>query len=193
MAWQIETLRLCLTPLGPGHISDTYVGWLNDPGLMAFSQHGGRVHTQASCRDYAAGFDHVSRCLWAIETKGGIHIGNINAYLTPDQGLADIGLLVGHGAGGQGYGSEAWQGVIAALFRSYGLRKVTGGCLASHHAMRRIMEQADMVPDGTRFAHFLQDSTPVDVVHMAIFAQDYIKSGNIALREVAHPNWTKEL
>lgn len=193
MACEITTPRLRLTPLGPDHISDTYVGWLNDPDLMGFSQHGGRIHTQASCHDYAATFDHISRCLWAIETLDGTHIGNINAYLTPDQAIGDIGLLVGHGAGGQGYGLEAWQAAIAALFGHYGLRKVTGGCLATHQAMRQIMTRSGMCPDGTRHAHILHKDVPMDVVHMAIFAQDYIRSENITLGEITPPDWADKL
>jgi [ribosomal protein S5]-alanine N-acetyltransferase len=189
MACKVDTKRLRLVPLGPGHISDTYVGWLNDPALMRFSKHSGRMHTEASCRDYAANFDHVSCCLWAIEIYSGTHIGNVNAYITQDQGLADIGLLVGHGAGGQGYGLEAWQGALAALFEHYKLRKVTGGCLAPHHAMRRIMECSGMVPDGLRQNHFLHNDNPVDVIHMAIFSNQYVKAPTITLKSVPAPAW----
>jgi [ribosomal protein S5]-alanine N-acetyltransferase len=189
MACKVDTKRLQLTPFGPAHVSDTYVGWLNNPALMSFSQHGGRVHSKTSCRAYAASFDHTSRCLWAIETHDGTHIGNINAYITTDQGLADIGLLVGHGAGGQGYGLEAWQGTIAALFDHYKLRKVTGGCLAPHQAMRRIMDRSAMEADGTRHNHFVHNGTPVDVVHMAIFSQAFMMLPGIICTSVQAPKW----
>lgn len=188
MACMIETERLSLIPLAPRHITNTYVKWLNDPNLMRFSRHCGLVHTQSSCRNYAARFDHVSGCLWAIEIEE-THIGNVNAYITPEHSTADIGLLVGHEAGGRGYGREAWQGAIAALFNYYKLRKVTGGCVASHHAMRRIMECSGMVPDGRRKQHLLYNNKTVDVVHMAIFYDQYEKPSNITVKKVSAPVW----
>lgn len=190
MACLIETPRLRLEPLGPAHISPAYAGWLNDPALMRFSQHGGRHHDPESCRAYARGFDHETRCLWAILERGSgaAHIGNINAYLTPAHGLGDVGLLIGTGAG-KGYGREAWQGVIQALFAHYGLRKVTGGCLATHEAMRAIMVRTGMVPDGRRKSHYLQDGEPVDILHMAIFAKGFNMARDVTVRQCPPPVW----
>lgn len=189
MACQVETKRLWLKPLGPEHIGKTYVDWLNNSNLMQFTQHAGKTHTIASCREYATSFDHVTCCLWAIEIKMGKHIGNINAYITQDQYVADIGLLLGPDEGGKGYGLEAWKGAMAALFDYYGMRKVTGGCLAPNQSMLSLMEKLKMVPDGVRKAHFLYNSKPVDVVHRAIFSENYLKSQDINLKHVNAPKW----
>ncbi len=187
IACAIQTPRLNIVPLAPRHITERYVGWLNSSGLMAFSQHNGRSHSLASCRAYAADFDHKSKCLWAIErSDDGVHVGNINAYLSLDQGVGDIGLLVGEP--GLGYGQEAWSGVIYALFDHYRLRKVTGGCHSDHGAMRKIMEKSAMQPDGVRRRHVMRRGDVVDVVHMAIFAEDFIQPLDIELAAVSLVN-----
>lgn len=189
-ACTIATARLDIVPLAPRHISERYAGWLNDPERMAFSQHSGRVHTQDTCRAYAADFDHETRCLWAIERRSDhAHVGNINAYLTPAQGVGDIGLLIGQA--GQGYGQEAWIGVICALFDHYALRKVTGGCHGDHAAMRQIMGRAAMQPDGVRRHHVLRGTVVVDVVHMAIFAEDFIRPRDVRVASASH--WTRDV
>ena len=182
-ACAIQTARLRIVPLAPHHITQRYADWLNAPALMAFSQHGGHSHSLASCKAYAASFDHKTKCLWALERRDdGRHVGNINAYLTLAQGVGDIGLLVGEP--GLGYGQEAWSGVIHALFGHYHLRKVTGGCHADHFAMRQIMERSAMQMDGIRQRHAMRGDLAVDIVHMAMFAEDYQPPLDVELQAV---------
>lgn len=189
-AFEITTTELCLTPLGSKHITTEYLGWLQDPQLMKFSQQKSRVHTLASCRAYAQNFDHQTRCLWAIETTAGSHIGNINAYLTPEHQLADIGILIGSKAAGRGWGTQAWQGVMQCLFQSYGARKVTGGCLSTHEAMIAIMTRVGMMDDGRRTGHYLHEGEAIDVVHMGMFADKFTPAPRIAIDSAPVPDWS---
>lgn len=188
MACLISTRRLKLFPFGPEHIHESYIGWLNDPKLMQFSQNQGRKHDAESCRLYARDFDHETKWLWAIQTLNGDHIGNINAYLSPAHSVADIGLLVGKGQG-QGFGSEAWQGVMDALFRFYGVRKVTGGCVREHANMTKIMKNSGMKPDGSRAEHLLLGGKPRDIVFFAQFCSIYEPQVNVEHREYPSPDW----
>jgi [ribosomal protein S5]-alanine N-acetyltransferase len=170
-AVRIDGPRLSLVPFESRFLTQEYVDWLNDPALMRFSEQRRRQHTLESNAIYAAGFDHMSKFLWAIvDRRDESHIGNINAYLDTDNRVADIGLLVGNTTKqGQGLGTEAWEAIIQALLFGYEARKVTGGCAATNMPMRRIMERANMRPDGIRSQHLLIDGLAVDVIHMACF------------------------
>lgn len=191
MACRITTLRLILSPFGPEHISETYIGWLNDSALMTFSQNAGRVHDRASCVAYAKSFDHQTRWLWAIHTYDGAHIGNINAYLTMPHSAADIGILIGVG-GGKGYGQEAWEGVMQALMSHLDIRKVTGGCMRPHIKMQQLMKRAGMKPDGEGTVRVLLGGKRVEVVRFAQFRSSFTPRGDIACVTCAAPDWSGE-
>ena len=108
--------------------------------------------------------------LWAIEDQGnGTHVGNITASIDLNNGLADIGILIGGGSG-RGYGFSAWSAVLSYLEERADVRKVTGGCLAGNKAMVAIMKKAQMQPDGLRKEHFWVDGVPMDVLYFARYA-----------------------
>ncbi|MBY4893450.1 GNAT family N-acetyltransferase [Rhodobacteraceae bacterium N5(2021)] len=156
-----------LVPFGDRHLTDTYVGWLNTPELVRFSEQRHRSHDLDSCRAYVASFATGPNLLWAVEDHAtGSHVGNITATVNPPNGLADISILIGGGSG-QGYGFAAWSAVLDYLGSRPDLRKITGGCLAGNAAMVAIMRKAKMQPDGVRKDHFLVDGAPMDVLHFA--------------------------
>jgi RimJ/RimL family protein N-acetyltransferase len=170
----IQTRRLVITPFAEWHLTDRYVAWLNDHELMRYSEQRHKTHTLASCRAYWRSFVDTPNYFWAIEetTKGLGHIGNINAYVDQNNGLADLGILIGSPqAKGQGYGQEAWAGVCDFLFQEIGLRKITAGTLALNRAMLMLASKVGMVEDGVRRRHYLCDGVEVDVVYLALFRE----------------------
>ena len=166
---------LRLVPFGERHLTPAYVGWLNDPDTMRYSEQRHRQHSLDSCRAFVAGFSGGPNQLWAIEAmdqdagQEGRHIGNITASHDVHNRIADIGILIGaDGCQGKGYGLTAWSLVLEHLAARPDLHKVTGGCLAANTAMVRIMQRAGMKPDGVRPAHYLLDGQPVDIVYYAM-------------------------
>lgn len=168
----LPSARLRLVPFGEPFLTERYLGWLNDPEVMRFSQRRYQRHTRESALGYLAGFSHSPHYFWAIVRNDGErpHIGNIAAHVDPAHGLADISILVGErDAWGAGYGTEAWRTVCEFLLRDLRMRKVTGGTLASNAGMLRIMQRCGMQDDGRRKRHYLVDGASVDVVYMALF------------------------
>ena len=165
----LTTDRLLLVPFEARHLTETYVGWLNDKQHMRFSEQRHRDHTIASCRAYVASFERSPNHLWAIEHDGQ-HVGNISVSIDANNGVADIGLLVGRDCAGKGYGGEAWTAVLQWLLAQPHIRKVTGGCLRPNQGMIAIMEHASMQPDGVRHDHYIVDGEPVDVVYYCAFS-----------------------
>lgn len=175
----IVSARLRIIPFGEQHLTDRYVGWLNDPNVVRYSEQRFATHTIESCRAYWASFRDTPHYFWAIElSEGDIpgkHIGNINAYLETRHGLADLGILIGdREIWGKGYGTEAWVAVCDWLFNNAGVRKITAGTLACNHGMRSIMSHAGMVDDGQHFRHYLFEGEEMDVIYRAVFAKDWI-------------------
>lgn len=169
----IETPRLRIVPFAEEHLTERYVGWLRDPEVVRYSSQRFGTHTLESCRAYMESFAGTPNHFWAIVARDPAlgHIGNVNAYVSvPDQ-VADVGILVGErGAWGKGYGGEAWIAVCDHLLRAGGMRKVTAGTLEVNLPMLAVMERAGMVPDGRRARQSLFEGREVDVVHAALFA-----------------------
>lgn len=170
----IATPRLRLVPFGEGHISPRYLGWLNDPALMRYSEQRHRTHSEKSCREYLRSFEGTPNYFWAVEAHGeGLgHIGNMNAHVDERYLLADMGIVIGQRkAHGGGYALEAWRAVSEFLFAVVGIRKITAGALASNVPMVKLMERAGMVADGVRRRHYVCEGKETDIVHMALFAR----------------------
>jgi RimJ/RimL family protein N-acetyltransferase len=175
----IETARLVIEPFTVDrHLSERYVGWLNDPEIVRFSEQRRRAHTLNGCRAYAASFSGTPNYFWAVVAKDVAlgHIGNLNTYVDGNHGVGDIGILMGERtAQGRGYATEAWVAVCDYLLRTVGLRKVTAGTLAVNTPMLRLMERVGMVADGRRVRHHLWNGEEIDVVHAALFRSTWLE------------------
>lgn len=173
---EIRTARLRIVPFEERHLTDCYVGWLNDPAVVRFSEQRHRRHDRESCRAYFESMARSKSYFCAIEEVGGAlsHIGSITVAVDAPNRLADIAILLGErDARGRGLGFEAWTAVLRTLLDREGFRKVTGGTVASNRAMVRIMEKAGMEPDGRRSAHYLIEGEAVDMVHYAAFSDTW--------------------
>ncbi|HVL68422.1 MAG TPA: GNAT family protein [Vicinamibacterales bacterium] len=173
----IEMPRLRAVPFSDAHLTERYVGWLNDPGVTRYSDNRFRQHTMESCRRYLESFAGTPHHFWAIVTRDPQlgHVGNVNAYVDTNHSIADVGILIGEGrAQGLGLGSEAWLGVCDFLLRIAGLRKVTAGTLEVNTPMLRVMERCGMRPDGRRVRHQVWEGRETDMVHGALFRDDWL-------------------
>lgn len=168
----IEKGRVRLTPFTERYLTPEYVSWLNDKQLTRYSEQRHRLHTLESCRTYMLGFLGTAHHFWAIEAtdRDGLHIGNLNAYVDEHNGLADLGILIGHAAAQrQGYGLEAWKAALGYLAALPGLRKLTAGMLSNNARMVALAQKTGMVEDGRRKNHYLWEGCAMDVIHMALF------------------------
>lgn len=172
----IETGRLLITPFTDRHLTERYVAWLNNPHLMRYSEQRHRTHTFQSCRAYMESFDGTSNYFWAIEEKqvGLGHIGNMNAYVDHNNQIADLGILIGEDAATRkGYALEAWLAVCDYLLRELGFRKITAGTLTANQQMIKLARRAQMIEDGVRRRQCLFSGAEVDVLHFALFREDW--------------------
>jgi len=179
----ITTERLHIIPFREVHVTKQYIGWLNDPDVVRFSELRFRNHSRESCLEYMRSFSTNESFFWALFLKSTVkeHIGNISAYLDVNNRSADVAILLGEKSiWGHGYGREAFCAVVDYLFKKAFMRKVTAGTMSINQGMVRIMEKARMKPDGRRKGHFLREGKAIDLVHMALFREEYFSRNNFA-------------
>jgi len=178
----LETKRLRLVPFSSEFLTERYVGWLNDKEVVRYSEQRFRTHTIDSCREYMRGFEGESPSFfWAVLSKDPSegHIGNISGYVDPPNTLADVAILIGEKeVWNKGYGSESFSAVVDYLFRKEGMRKVTAGTVSANEAMIGVMKRAGMHQDGRRLRHYVFQGKEVDIVHYALFRDDWLRSKN---------------
>lgn len=168
--------KVQLRPFWPSDITDTYVGWLNDPEVTRFSNQRFHAHTRESCEAYLASFAGTDNLFVSIrDAESDAAIGTMTAYRDAYHGTCDVGIMIGNrDCWGGGYGQEAWDMLTAWLLApkpvGTGVRKLTAGCLAANRGMVKLMERSGMVPDGVRKSQELIDGEPVDIVHYARFS-----------------------
>jgi [ribosomal protein S5]-alanine N-acetyltransferase len=175
----LETGRLILEPFSEKHLSPRYVSWLNDPEVVRFSQQRWIEHSLDSCKTYMDSFAGTPNYFWAIASRaeGEGYIGTMTSYLDLQNGVADIGILIGEKRlWGKGYGLEALRAAAGFLFRDAGMRKVTAGTVAVNRGMLKIMERAGMKHDGRRSRQLLFEGREEDIVHGALFREEWQES-----------------
>jgi len=52
----LQTARLRMVPFSEAHLTTRYVGWLNDPEVVRYSEQRHQTHTIESCRSYLLSF-----------------------------------------------------------------------------------------------------------------------------------------
>ena len=176
--------RVRLRPFTAADITDAYIGWLNDPEVVRYSNQRFVRHTRESCERYFGSFAgsanlfvslRVMRAGAAADADQGegdeLAVGTLTAYRSQPHGTADVGILLGERAvWGQGIGLEAWQLLTDWLVTTAGVRKVTAGTLACNRAMLAVAERSGMVREAVRRAQELVDGVPTDIVYFARFA-----------------------
>lgn len=170
MTATLTTERLVLRPFGDDHLTAVYIGWLNNPKTMRYSELRHHRHDRESCKKHLAGLRAGGHHFWAIEQRGAAraHIGNITAYLDPANATAEVSILVGDAASrGRGLGAEAWCAVVDHLITDTPVRLVHAGTMAVNTGMLRVFEKSGMQVEARLPARFLLDGAPVDLVMAA--------------------------
>lgn len=164
-----KLVKLCV--FTEKNITDAYLGWLNDPEVVRFSNQRFRRHTRKTSLEYLQSVDGTANLFLAVYLKDDDkYIGTMSVYISVAHETADMGIMIGDKAcWGGGAGSDAWCTLLSFLSGVAKIRKITGGALGCNTGMVKIMIKADMQPDGTRVAQELVDGRPQDILHFAKF------------------------
>lgn len=117
--------RVRLEPLTERHLTECYLGWLNDPMVNAYSRRRDVRSSLDDARAYLASLRTDEHVL-AILTEAEGHVGNIKfGPIDWQNACADISILIGaREVWGQGIGAEAMYLVGRYLLTGIGLNRV---------------------------------------------------------------------
>jgi len=161
----LKTSRIRIVPFSQSHLTDRYVGWLNDPDVVRYTEQRHFKHTQDTCRQFANSLSAAGDSFFAVETHTHGHVGNLVVRYDRPNDAANLAILIGdRAAWGGGYGTEAWTAMLANLLQQEGLRKVFAGTMSENTRMLAVMRKSGMVIEGRQPGLFVLDGREVDMV-----------------------------
>lgn len=155
-------------------ITEAYLGWLNDPSVVEYSNQRFRTHERGSALLYLSSFLNSDNLFLAIRRMDNSQlIGTMTAYISENHGTADIGLMIGdRTVWGQGFGYDAWATLMNWLLAEKSMRKVTAGTLGCNIGMLNIIKRSGMELEGTRRRQELVHGKEEDIFYFAKFNGD---------------------
>ena len=138
----------------------------DEDGLLSY------VHTQRGL-----GLSDAGRCVdLAIERQEDGPVVGLLSFVPNGKGQGEIGWALGAEYRGQGYATEAASGLLAYVFGSLEIHRVSAGTSAENQASWRVMERLGMRKEG----HFRQARPPevsggawTDTVCYAVLAEEW--------------------
>lgn len=168
--WSSETVELFL--LEPGHVTEGYVSWLNDPEVNRYLESRFARHSLESTRSFVTRCLHNEQILFLgirCPSLSGRHVGNIKLEIDPRHRLGEIGILIGEKTVyGRGVGTKAITLLSTIACDQLRLRKLTAGCYGSNTGSRRAFEKAGFTVEGVRPEQFLLEDRAEDLILMGM-------------------------
>lgn len=112
---------------------------------------------------------------FAIETKDGVHIGNVNFFSTsPEDRKTELGIMIGEKAyWSRGYGSDALRVMLRLAFGEMNLNRVQLQVYADNARARAAYRRVGFVEEGTLRRARYQDGEYQDIVIMAVLREEW--------------------
>ena len=165
-----------LIPFKLEHISDSYIGWLNDPEVNRFLEvrfvHQTRATVEAFVRSFYSG---AEKYLWGIYPKDGDMVGTATVQsVKRTHGTCELGVMIGEKSfWGEGASTEAMELVAGFVFDTLGMRRLTGGSYSLNHGMNFTFNRLGWRREGTLREAFLFEGKFIDGYRWAILADDW--------------------
>lgn len=163
---------VALAAFAPDDVTEEYVGWLNDPEIVRFTEARYQRHTMEGTRHYvracqASPRDELFRIL-----ADGAHVGNIKLTgIDQTHRRCSIGILIGRrDMWGRGIGTQAVALVSRHAFATYGLHKLVAGIYVGNEASRRAFEKAGFHLEATLREHRVFEGRLIDEWLLVRFA-----------------------
>jgi RimJ/RimL family protein N-acetyltransferase len=162
-----ETLRI--VSFEKQHLTSQYVGWLNDPEVVRFSEQRHTTHTIKSCISYFNQQKKSDSLFLAIEFKSPNktiqHLGNIGVFIDRKNAYGDISILIGEKEfWGTGTAYHSIKGILPYLFDKEKLNLISCGAASCNLGMIRVMEKLGMNPKMTFPDRFIINNKTYDLI-----------------------------
>ncbi len=159
-------------------VSDTYIGWLNDPEVTKFNSHGAVLYTREKAIEYVSmvSASDEYRVFTIRARDSGAHIGNISLQkINRASRSAEFAILVGDKAyWGKGVAKEASRLIVRYGFEQLGLHRIYCGTSAANEPMQRLALALGFKEEGVRKEAMYKNGAFVDVIEYGLLQTDFI-------------------
>lgn len=163
--------KVLLRPFMVSDIDDLYIGWLNDPDVVQFSNQRFLKADRDSCLRYLALFEGTENLFISVRSLSDNRpVGTMTAYVSSHHGTVDVGIMIGDkSVWGLGYGQDAWDTLTNWFLAREYIRKLTAGTLACNYGMVKVLERSGMSMEAVRKKQEIVNGKPVDILYYAKF------------------------
>lgn len=157
-------------------LSDTYVGWLNDPEVNAHLFVGRSPATMDSLNGYfESNSANPNVVMFAIlDGESGVHIGNVKLNMYDTLGrIVDWGIMIGDKRfWGRGVAQEVARLTSGWAFERWDAHKITLGVSDGHAAAIKAYENAGFQIEGRQRSQLYERGAYVDKILMGLLRED---------------------
>jgi len=160
-----------IAPLLPEHVSEAYVGWLNDPEVIRYT-YASLGATVDSVQEYVrAAIEAPNAAMWRILADGNEHIGNIRlSNIRWMHRRAEVALMIGdRNYWGRGLAAKAIDLVACYAFEELKLHKLIAGVLKPNLSSKRAFEKAGFQCEALLREHSIFNGAMCDTYQMTRF------------------------
>jgi len=148
----ITSKKVRLRKRGLADALDSYV-WQTDPELVQLDAIPILTTTFARyLSDYLSEIRYPSpnKCVFAIETLAGKHIGTCSYYnINETKGEVELGIMIGNrDCWGKGYGTDAVTTLLDNIYRATNLNRIYLKTIDSNHRAQRCFKKCGFTPCG---------------------------------------------
>lgn len=154
-----------IRPIALADVTEAYVGWLNDPEVVRYTEQSGRRHTRAKVEAFVqAKLQSDNEFLFAILSDAR-HVGNIKLGPVNRRHLsAEVSYLIGdRGSWGRGIATAAIGLIVTRAFAEYGVEKLTASTYAPNIASEKALLKNGFTLEGVRRGQVIFEGARVDV------------------------------
>ena len=171
--------KFSLIPFKEEHISDTYIGWLNNPEVNRFLEVRFVHQTRETVLAYVRSFyGDLEKYMWGIYPNSTSDlIGTITLYdINRHHGRGVIGLMIGEKEyWGKGCGTEAIKLVVDYAFQRLNLHKVWAGVVAVNQGSVEAFQKAGFEIEGKMKSHVCIDDEYYDSLYLGVIRESFLK------------------
>lgn len=174
----LEGKHFALVSFTEKHITESYLRWLNDPGVNRFLEVRFVPQTRETARAYVRSFyESEEKYMWGICPRGQAEpVGTATlAFIARHHGSGVLGLMIGEqGFWGKGASDEAIELIADFAFERLGLRRVMATSVALNHGMNFTFKRLGFTLEGKlREANCVKPGTYADVFSWGILAREW--------------------
>lgn len=168
--------RFSLIPFKEEHISERYIGWLNDPEVNRFLEVRFVHQTYDTVLAYVRSFyGDIEKYMWGIypnDTTRPIGTATLS-YINRHHQVGVIGLMIGEKEyWGKGFGTETIKLIVDYAFGGLGLHKVTAGAVADNRGSVKAFQKAGFEIEGEARSQFFLDGHYCNTLSLGIVNKD---------------------